>query len=97
MQITSKKGSIVLDYYPIKNLNDNIYQDEVLRVLSFKGETQTKRIITTERMGDEVLDRKDNFDYIITDNSKGLPQFVSHYQRRSYVSVSYTHLRAHET
>ena len=85
MQITSKKGSIVLDYYPIKNLNDNIYQDEVLRVLSFRGETMNKRIITTERMGDEVLDRKDNFDYIITDNTKGLPQFVSHYQRKSYV------------
>ena len=85
MQITSKKGSIVLDYYPIKNLNDNIYQDEVLRVLSFKGETMNKRIITTERMGDEVIDRKDNFDYIITDNSKGLPQFVSHSQRKFYV------------
>ena len=44
-----------------------------------------KRIITTERMGDEVLDRKDNFDYIITDNSKGLQQFVSHSQRKLYV------------
>ena len=85
MQITSKKGSIVLDYYPIKNLNDNIYQDEVLRVLSFRGETMNKRIITTERMGEEVLDRKDNFDYIITDNHVNRPQFVSHYQRRSYV------------
>ena len=69
----------------IPDITRQIYQDEVLRVLSFKGETMVKRIITTEKMGDEVLDRKDNFDYIITDNTKGLPQFVSHYQRRSYV------------
>ena len=85
MQITSKKGSIVLDYYPIKNLNDNIYQDEVLRVLSFKGETMRKSIITTERMDGEILDRTGNYPYIITDNHVNRPQFVSHSQRKFYV------------
>ncbi len=29
-------------------------------------------------MGNEILDRVDNYNYIITDNSKGLPQFASH-------------------
>ncbi len=85
MQVTSKKGTVVIDYYPIKNLNDNIYPDEYLRVLSFKGGTMRKSIITTERMEEEIIDRVSNYPYSITDNHVNRPQFVSHYQRRSYV------------
>ena len=83
MQITSKKGSIVLDYYPIKNLNSNIYQNEYLRVLSFKGETMRKSIVTDEIMNEEVEDRVTNYPYNVTDNHVNRPQFVSHYQRRN--------------
>ena len=75
MQITSKKGSIVLDYYPIKNLNSNIYPNEFLRVLSFKGETQTKRIVNEAQMNEEILDRVSNYNYNVTDNLLNLPQF----------------------
>tara|TARA_B100001113_G_C20680600_1_gene436253 strand:- start:41 stop:319 length:279 start_codon:yes stop_codon:yes gene_type:complete len=77
MQITSNKGTVVLDYYPIKNWQNVIDPDNVLRILSFKGDTIVKRIITKDKMGDEILDRVDNYDYIITDNSKGLPQYSS--------------------
>ena len=83
MQITSKKGSIVLDYYPIQNLNSNIYPNEFLRVLSFKGETMNKRIVNDTIMQEEVEDRVTNFPYNVTDNHVNRPQFVSHYQRRS--------------
>ena len=83
MQITSKKGSIVLDYYPIKNLNSNIYPNEFLRVLSFKGETMRKSIVTDAIMQEEVEDRVTNFPYNVTDNHVNRPQFVSHYARRS--------------
>ena len=82
MQITSKKGSIVLDYYPIKNLNSNIYPNEFLRVLSFKGETMRKSIVTDAIMQEEVEDRVTNFPYLVTDNHVNRPQFVSHFQRR---------------
>ena len=78
MQITAKGGTIVLDYYPIKNWDNVIDPDNVLRILSFKGDTFVKRIITKDTMGNEILDRVDNYNYIITDNSKGLPQFASH-------------------
>tara|TARA_B100000287_G_scaffold192237_1_gene181396 strand:+ start:237 stop:515 length:279 start_codon:yes stop_codon:yes gene_type:complete len=78
MQITAKGGTIVLDYYPIKNWDNVIDPDNVLRILSFKGDTIVKRIITKDTMGNEILDRVDNYNYIITDNSKGLPQFASH-------------------
>ena len=77
MQITCKNGTVVLDYYPIKNWNNDIFPDKFLRVLSFKGDTMNKRIVTGETMGDEILDRVDNYGYIVTDNTKGFPQFAS--------------------
>ena len=75
MQLTAK--SIVLDYYPIKGWQSNIFPEKFLRVLSFKGETQTKRIVTEEQMNEEILDRVTNYDYNVTDNLLNLPQFHS--------------------
>ena len=73
MQLTSK--SIVLDYYPIKGMSNNIFPDKFLRVLSFKGDTQTKRIVSEEQMNEEILDRVTNYNYNVTDNLLNLPQF----------------------
>ena len=84
MQITAKGGTIVLDYYPIENLNREIYQDEYLRILSFKGGTMNKRIVSKDIMESEVKDRQDNFNYSITD-SHTFPQYVSHYRRRELI------------
>ena len=79
MQISSKKGSMVLDFYPIKDWNDNIVEGKFLRILSFMGQTQTKRIVNSYNMGNEILNRTTNYNYSITDNSKGLPQYHSKY------------------
>ena len=46
-----------------------------LRVLSFKGDTQTKRIISEEQMNEEITDRVSNYNYNVTDNLLNLPQF----------------------
>lgn len=75
MQLTAR--SIVLDYYPIKSFSNNIIPDNFLRVLSFKGETQNKRIVTEEQMNEEILDRVSNYNYNVTDNLLNLPQFHS--------------------
>ena len=75
MQLTAK--SIVLDYYPIKTWSNNIIPDKFLRILTFKGETQTKRIVSTSQLDEEVRDRVDNFTYRITGNNDNLPQFHS--------------------
>ena len=75
MQLTAK--SIVLDYYPIKGWQSNIFPEKFLRVLSFKGETQTKRIVTEEQMNEEILDRVTNYNYNVTDNLLNLPQFLT--------------------
>jgi len=77
MQISAKGGTIVLDYYPIKHWNNVIQPDKYLRILSFKGETQTKRIVTESQLDEEVRDRVDNYTYSITGNNDNLPQFHS--------------------
>ena len=73
MQLTAK--SIVLDYYPIKTWNNNIIPEKYLRILTFRGETQTKRIISESQMNEEILDRVTNYNYNVTDNLLNLPQF----------------------
>ena len=75
MQLTAK--SIVLDYYPIKTWSNNIIPEKYLRILSFKGQTQTKRIISEAQLNDEILDRVTNYNYNVTDNLLNLPQFHS--------------------
>ena len=75
MQLTAR--SICIDYYPIKTWSNNIIPDKYLRILSFKGETQTKRIVTQDKMDEEVRDRVDNYNYSITGNNDNLPQFFT--------------------
>ena len=77
MQITCKNGTVVLDYYPIKNWNNDIFPDKFLRVLSFKGDTMNKRLVTQEKLDEEVRDRVDNYNYKITGNNDNLPQFFT--------------------
>ena len=74
-QITAKGGTIVLDYYPLKDYNSTIIPNKYLRILSFRGETQNKRYISERQLDIEVKDRVDNFSYRITDNLDNLPQF----------------------
>ena len=77
MQITSKGDTIVLDYYPIKTWSNNIIPEKYLRILTFKGQTQTKRIVTQDKLDEEVRDRVDNYNYKITGNNDNLPQFFT--------------------
>ena len=77
MQISSKKGSMVLDFYPIKDWNNNIIPDKFLRILSFMGQTQTKRIVTKEVMDEDVNNRVNDYGYVVRDSEFRFPQFVS--------------------
>ena len=73
MQLTAR--SICIDYYPIKTWSNNIIPEKYLRILSFKGQTQTKRIITEAQLNEEILDRVSNYSYNVTDNHTNRPQF----------------------
>jgi len=77
MQIQSNSGSVVIDYYPVKTWTNEYITDKFLRILTFNGETLTKRIVSSFNMGDDILNRVNNFSFVVTDNTKGLRQFVS--------------------
>ena len=77
MQISSSKGSMVLDFYPIKDWNENIIPNKFLRILSFMGQTQTKRIVTRETMNEDVNNRVNDYGYVVRYNELRFPQYVS--------------------
>jgi len=79
MQITHNNTHTVLDYYPIKDYSNNIIPKKYLRVLTYDGQTLNKRIVTQDKLDEEVRDRVDNFNYSITGNKDNLPQFHSQY------------------
>ena len=79
MQITHNTNNTTLEYYPIKNYNNTILPNQYLRVLTYDGQTLNKRIVTQDKLDEEVRDRVDNYNYSITGNKDNLPQFHSSY------------------
>ena len=79
MQITHNTNNTTLEYYPIKNYNNTILPNQYLRVLTYDGQTLNKRIVTQDKLNEEVLDRTTNYNYSITGNKDNLPQFHSSY------------------
>ena len=78
MQIQSQKGSMVIDYYPTKRWDSVKLHDKVLKVLTFRGQTIIKKVISTQDYINEVYDRIHNFKYV--DNNvdhSNCYQFVS--------------------
>ena len=78
MQNQSQKGSMVIDYYPTKNHQNVKLYDKVLKVLTFRGQTIIKKVISTQDYINEVYDRIHKFKYV--DNNvdhSNLHQFVS--------------------
>ena len=78
MQITSQSGSVVIDYYPTKTRSNVKLHDKVLKILTFKGKTFLKKVISTESYINEVYERIHKFEYV--DNNvdhSNLHQFVS--------------------
>ena len=48
MEITSRDGNMVVDFYPVKDMNNNLIANRMLKVLSFRGDTQKKMLITRQ-------------------------------------------------
>ena len=48
MELTSKDGNMVVDFYPVKDLDNNLINNRMLKVLSFRGDMQKKMIISKE-------------------------------------------------
>ena len=76
MELTSKDGNMVVDFYPIKDLDNIVINNRILKVLSFKGDRQKKMIITRAEFAYQVREYIHHYKYKLT--SKYSPaQFVT--------------------
>ena len=87
MQIVSNCGMLVIDYYPVKSiLTNNLIPDLNLKVVSNYGRTMYKVLLNDYACGDDILGKNDSGNYTITDNTKGLPQFINPKEGLSWLS-----------
>ena len=48
MEVTSRDGNMVVDFYPVKDMNNNLIANRMLKVLSFRGDMQKKMLISKD-------------------------------------------------
>ena len=77
MELTSKDGNMIVDFYPIKDWNNNIDPtNRMLKVLSFRGDMQKKMIISRDEFGHQIKEYIHHYKYKLT--SKYSPaQFIT--------------------
>ena len=76
MEITSKDGNMVVDFYPVKNRDGKLISNRMLKVLSFKGDKQRKMLITRDEFYYQVKEYIKDYKYNVT--SEYMPaQFIN--------------------
>ena len=76
MEVTSRDGNMVVDFYPVKDMNNNLIANRMLKVLSFRGDTQKKMLITRDEFYYQVREYIKDCKYSVT--SEYMPaQFIS--------------------
>ena len=76
MELTSKDGNMVVDFYPVKDWDNNIINNRILKVLSFRGDTQKKMLITRDEFYYQVKEYIKEYKYKIT-NEYMPAQFIN--------------------
>ena len=67
MELTSKDGNMIVDFYPIKDWNNNIDPaNRMLKVLSFRGDMQKKMLISKVEFYSQVKEYINTYKYKIT-------------------------------
>jgi len=75
MEITSRDGNMVVDFYPVKDMNNNLIANRMLKVLSFRGDTQKKMLISRQEFYYQVREYIKDCKYSVT--SEYMPaQFI---------------------
>ena len=76
MELTSRDGNMVVDFYPVKDWNNNLINNRMLKVLSFIGDKQKKMLITRDEYYYQVREYVKDCKYNIT--SEYMPaQFIN--------------------
>ena len=78
MEITSRDGNMVVDFYPVKNWDGKLINNRMLKVLSFRGDTQKKMLITKDEFYYQVREYIMQYKYKVT-NEDYPAQYISKY------------------
>ena len=78
MELTSKDGNMVVDFYPVKDLDNNLINNRILKVLSFRGDKQKKMLITRDEFYYQVREYVKDCKYKVTSEDMP-PQYISKY------------------
>ena len=76
MELTSKDGNMVVDFYPVKTWDDNLIDNRILKVLSFRGDKQKKMLITRQEFYYQVREYIKDCKYNVTSEYMP-PQFIN--------------------
>ena len=83
MEVTSRDCNMVVDFYPVKDMNNNLIANRMLKVLSFKGDTQKKMLITRDEFYYQVREYIKDCKYSVT--SEYMPAQFINQEDYSYV------------
>ena len=76
MEVTSRDGNMVVDFYPVKKWDGEMINNRILKVLSFRGDKQKKMLITRDEFGHQIKEYIHHYKYKVT--SKYSPaQFIT--------------------
>ena len=76
MEVTSRDGNMVVDFYPVKDMNNNLIANRMLKVLSFRGDMQKKMLITRDEFYYQVKEYIKDYKYNVTSEYMP-PQYIS--------------------
>ena len=76
MELTSKDGNMVVDFYPVKTWDNKLISNRMLKVLSFRGDIQKKMLITRDEFYYQVKEYIKDCKYSVTSEYMP-PQYIS--------------------
>ena len=76
MELTSKDGNMVVDFYPVKTWDNKLISNRMLKVLTFRGDIQNKMLITRSEFYYQIREYLKDYKYKITSEYMP-PQFIN--------------------
>ena len=83
MEVTSRDGNMVVDFYPVKTWDNKLISNRMLKVLSFRGDTQKKMLITRQEFYYQIREYLKDYKYKVT--SEYMPAQFINQEDYSYV------------
>ena len=74
MELTSKDGNMVVNFYPVKTWDNNLIDNRILKVLRFRGDKQKKMLISRDEFYYQVKEYMNHKYKIISEYMP--PQFI---------------------